>query len=935
VPPALARATRAVLAALLLAALVPLGPVASAQQARAATAAAPTTVTASTPVIVQDDASATVVVQAQGSAEKARTSESRGFAHADLQPTGRFVLAGDTLTFTVPETPTPVGYVISASGVYADLNDGESGASRPPSTDLPAGTSTVTAESDGMVYLVRTGAGEDVLVEVEGGRAQPVFVLGTTTADDLVEQLARWADSRFVIFVGERIYADMQRSQVDAVIVADADWDPEVMVTYWDLVIELANEAHGLRDDAVGVAVKSRPRVRAINPDTGAGWASAKDGVIAFQVDSGAGLTLLQAREGHDDWGLWHEVGHTYQNPEYKWEGMLEVQVNLYSAYIQSRLGMPTRYTSSSTAVRQARELFAQPVEDRARTGASHEVMFEQLRRAFGDAFWARVNQQYRVELATGRATITDDDEKVQHFIRTTSLVADRDLSEFFRQWGMPADATTLAAVADLPALTHELWTELDPDAMPLENLLDAYVVPTGSIGTVEVDLGTTTLADAEDVVQDLGSLGGTSAVHVAGSAVSTRAGLTGTAWVRLENDLGVSEVISASVAVRRGQGLTFRGLTYTGSDDTALTMALAADTGTLRMFSAGRVVHPYFSGTRYFSLELRAADGSTVTSAALDGEETPDDVAAVFDGQPYEDGQHLLTYHREPTRLNVYVDSVLQTSSSVATRAFLIQDGVLVEVDPSEVPEETEAAADPAEPEGPDGPTVPEGSGEAEDPAAPDEAEEPAAPEEAEDPAGADEPAVPDDTEGSAEPVDPAVPDAPSAPEDEGAAPGSAEGATGSAGSTGAGAADAETVEATEATSSDETVAGGTVTSGAGSATSSSGVSGRRATGSSTAPSAAEAGDLLTQDGTTTASADEPTVAPGVQDAPAAGDDGAVLAEEGTDRGLAAEQAAGGAGPVAPLGAAVGALLVVGGLLVVLLRRRASSATRRAGTTD
>ncbi|HEY0187901.1 MAG TPA: M60 family metallopeptidase [Cellulomonas sp.] len=646
-----------------------------------------------TPLLTHGDDSTEVLVRGQGAASAASDAEDRQYNHSDLQPTGRFVHAGDVLTFDIASADITVMYAVAASGSYSDLNDGVPGSNTPTGTVLPVGESTVTAQSDGLVSLISLTLGGEALVRVTGGEPQPVHVLGETTQDELTAQLDRWDDSRFVLFVGKRIFAEMQRSEVDTVRSEVATWDPEVMVTCWDQVVSLAAAAHGLSDDAVGVAHKWTQRMRAVNPDTGLAWASATGGVITFQVGSGAGQDLLRVLPGTNSWGVWHEVGHTFQNPEYRWEDMNEVQVNLYSAQIQSQLGISTRYTATSGAVQAAQALFAQPLEERSRSGSSHELMFEQLRHAFGDTFWSRVNQQYRIERAAGRAEITDDDEKVQHFIRTASAVADRDLSEFFRQWGMPADETTLAAVADLPAPTRTIWDTLVPADMVEENVLPAYVVPTAVLGDPDdVLLGQTTLPDAADLVLGLGSVGGTSTTRVIGSGVTTSArDLTGTVWVLLENDHGVRDLVATTATVLRGNGLTFGGLTY-GDSNSQLVLALEPGTGTLYTWSRGVAVHPNFSGELFLSLELRTADGATVVSGSVEGQETADAIAAAFSGVPYQDGRYLLVTHAEPSKLSLDVDGVLQANRTTTEQAFRIQDGRLVLVDASEVPQPTAA---------------------------------------------------------------------------------------------------------------------------------------------------------------------------------------------------------------------------------------------------
>lgn len=660
-----------------------------------ALATAPTTVGATTSAATApatreeldhgDTSSATDVTALPEPAAQALV-EGRYLQHSNLTPTGRFVRAGEQLTFDVAASGNPVGYAVVASGVYGDLNGGASGNRAPATTDLPAGTTGVTAASDGLVYLSSTGTAGSTHVRVTGGAPQPVFQLGTTTEADLDAQLTRWPDSRFVLLLGERVIGEFQRAEVDKAR-ANPTWNPERTVGYWDRGAELVAEAHGMDPAAGGVARPGGHRVRIINPDTGAGWASATHGVIVFQKDTGAGQHLLGALPGSDQWGLWHEIGHTYQNPAYRWDGMGEVTVNIYASYAQRHLGVPSRYTRTQDAVYRARNLHAQPVEQRAASGPSHEVMFEQLGRAFGDAFYPRLNQEYRVLAATGGDVPATDDRRKQHLIRTASHVSGYDLSEFFRQWGVPADDATLADVQSLHDLPSPIWTNLIPDAMPLVSDLPDYVLPTGSLdgtGLPEVTTGWTTAPEGwSDRVSGVGSLDGRTGARVEGAGVTAATG-TGHLWVQLANFAGVREALTTPLPTTRGNGATFRGL----SDHVALTLSLAPDTATWAVHSTSPWVHDSFRGQQYLSVELRAPDGVGLGAASVAGDQSARGVAAALHGLRYEEGQYLLVHHRHPARLDLFVDGARQQRATGQDQAFRVVGGRLQPVARGDVAE-------------------------------------------------------------------------------------------------------------------------------------------------------------------------------------------------------------------------------------------------------
>jgi hypothetical protein len=75
-------------------------------------------------------------------------------------------------------------------------------------------------------------------------------------------------------------------------------------------------------------------------------------------------------------------------------------------------------------------------------------VMYEQLRRALGDGFYARLHKFYRLH------PLMEDEggdrRAVQTFILRACIAANLDLRAFFERWGLPVDAGTHAAIGKL-----------------------------------------------------------------------------------------------------------------------------------------------------------------------------------------------------------------------------------------------------------------------------------------------------------------------------------------------------------------------------------------------------------------------------------------------------------------------------------------------------
>jgi len=624
-PPAAATSASAATAATLLSDAVPGGP-------------RPTSIRLS-----DDDASTTVLVHGLGSASQAQGRENRSMRHSDRQPTGRFASNGDTLTVTVPDDAPAMSIAIGLFGPHAAYNDGADRGQW--SSALTPGVNTITAPLDGMVHLTSTVEGGSADVIVEGGRPVPVFIAGQTTNEALRAEMTRLADAPFVQVIGDRFFGDFQTDATGTVIVRV---DMETRVAELDHAIEVTNRTYGLRDDGTGLARKSGHRIYVAAPDTGGGYASATHERVNFPVRTGAAGDLFRA-SADDQWGWWHEVGHTYQTPTFNWAGQGEVLVNLSPLHIQSSNGWPNRL---DRMVGGFDSFFAQPVEERVYMSEgslwTRLFLYDQLRRAFGDDFYPRVNQEYRVMRALGEQQPSGAEAQRQLFAVTTSRVADRDLSEYFRQWGFALDDETKAALAELPPLQNPIWENRLSTEPVVERAVPAYTVPVGALDAVDesVTLGQRALV-TPPTTRDLRDSDGAGEVEVLGTSLDAAGVGTGAGAARLTavNDTGVREVLSTPVTVTPGSSFQFRGR----QDRVVATLALEPTTDELRM-TAGTTytAHSDFGADEYVGATVYDARGREQSSFSIAGRDTAHAAAAAFDGTSVGEDWYITIRHRE-----------------------------------------------------------------------------------------------------------------------------------------------------------------------------------------------------------------------------------------------------------------------------------------------
>lgn len=621
----------------------------------------------------EDGTSTDVLVHGQGSAAAAQVRENRSYRHSDLQPTGRFVRKGDALTVEVPDGAPATSVRIGLYGRHQGLNGGAD-TTVGPATATPTGTTTVTASQDGMVYLQSTAEGGSAIVTVAGGEPVPTFVLGQTTDDDFAAQLQALPDAPMFEIVGERIFADLQ-----ARLRPHVQHDLTTRVTEWDDVVEITNHMHGLLDDATGSAAKSSHRVHVADPDSaGSGvFASAGSDRLNFPVSSGAGRTIL-ASPRWDQWGLWHELGHTYQTPAYNWGGQGEVAVNISALEVQLQKGWTSRLDRMQG---EFATFFSKPVDERryAQGGLwARLLMYDQLRRSFGPEFYPRLNQELRVMTTLGELQPRSDADKIDAFALTSARLADRDLTEFFRQWGLSVSPSVREAMSKLPPLEHAIWENRIEAEAEIENLLPAVGTPVGRVvDPGPVALGQRTLPTAP-VVEELGSTdGGT--VTVGAHHVQALDPGRGQVHVELVDARGQREVVSATVPVSLGEALRAEGR----DDRVVMWVSLVPAEGRLALLPRTTyAAHSSWAGSEYVGVELRSPDDAEALGTwSVRGDQNAHGVLAGVD-QHYEDGQILVVRHREArTRLERYADGTLVPARAATTQRFRIVGDRLIDL--------------------------------------------------------------------------------------------------------------------------------------------------------------------------------------------------------------------------------------------------------------
>ena len=588
-----------------------------------------------------DGSSTAVVARALGEQWQVRDLENRYMAHSDWQPVARYVRKGEGLSVAVldgaPSLTLGIGYLGPVAGQNGGSDVGIA------SFGLVSGRPTnVTADRDGVVFIRNTSTTTAAAITVSGGLPQPVWVRGSTTDPDFARQMSAFSAAPFVTFISTWVFADVQRR-----VVTSTSYSPSAHVDRLDDVFLRTAAVYGLDARATGLGRKQPGTVYITGPDSGGGYANASNGRLCFQVNTGASRDLL----AWSGWGHWHETGHTFQPTQYTWGNLVEVTVNISSLAVQEGWRQGNRLDESGNQSL-VRGFFAKPVasrnfdDARATSPFLPLFMFDQLRRAFGNGFYPRVSQSYRMARFLGEWLPGNDQEKRDVFALTTSKVADRNLGPFFEQWGVVLSSRVTAQIAAYPRLTTQPWTSTTSGSTTRERTL-TYDLPVGTITSpTSVALGATTSSSVE--VSSLRTLAGSSASVLRTGVLATTLGDgAGRVYAVCQAADGTQELLYRSVNVTLISGIQFAGL----GDRPVGWISLLPETGVFAAASTGRAAHVYFAGQAYYSITLRDASGVEIVSASVDGGADGSAVANALNGRAYRNGYRLTVSAKEPGR--------------------------------------------------------------------------------------------------------------------------------------------------------------------------------------------------------------------------------------------------------------------------------------------
>lgn len=588
----------------------------------------------------------------KGDVEEERVRLKQNFNLSANEPTGIYAKPNEEITIEIQGKESIKAFIGTRSYDVEGFKE----------FDLKPGKNVIKSPNGGILYFYNLNDSGEVTAKVEkGGSHFPLFILGKHTKTDWDEMLEKYKNPYAVELKGER---SLVTASYDAVKKHMGDTDPVELMKLHDKIIRMENSVAGLSEDGMGVAKSPSHYVQFVEKRI----PEKRDHMFATDYHTGyvpdVMNKILNTEElTKDGWGPWHEVGHLHQQEPWQWTGMGETTVNIYSLAVQTALGNKSRMEVDGR-YEKAFAYLNQPDEKKDFDKSDPLIMFWQLQLIYGDQFYPRLHQMYRVmsdadyPLLDSDQVITDR-EKKQLFIYMASKVSGQNLIPYFAKWGLHAESYTVEKVdkLQLPEPKNEIW--LSRDNAPIrEKQVKPYKVPYGeAVNTVpDVVIGTGSGEEldekkASELVQNLGEN-----VKVSGEIRWSKQE-TGKQIVYVEIIDENENVNSIPISVNGVYGDSMLFKTYWNTNSV---LTLQHKDKKFNATLVRNILEHSYRNQKYIGVTIYDANGNEKKSVSAEGHEGLKNFVKELDGMSFEYGDMIKVYHIQPQYLEWYDDNKL-----------------------------------------------------------------------------------------------------------------------------------------------------------------------------------------------------------------------------------------------------------------------------------
>ncbi|SFT14731.1 F5/8 type C domain-containing protein [Zhouia amylolytica] len=414
------------------------------------------------------DSIQTVIEKPSSDVENDRLGQGAGAS--DFVPTGFYLEPNATLTIETSEltSGTTNSKIQLGIGTYSRYSNKWN----PQWIALDWGVNTIQADAYGGVIWLRytnrqaeneTPTGQATVRFIDGFKRFPYYKHGITTQSEWHAMLNAYPNAPDVTLEGEHVYIVVSRNKA----IEFKDRDQDVLLDLTTQIMDIEDDISGL-DGSATIHKRNVHKILMTETDDPGTYMSATWYRTAYNDQGAVNYIINPDQLYQQGWGPWHELGHMHQQQAWKWDGLGEVTVNIYSLAVERAMGVTPSRLVSEGHWSEVKAFMSQEQRKRDFNGKGVSVwvklaMFHQLWLAFGDEFYQNLHKQTREDAPQ----VISTEEKMNYFMITACTVSGYNLTRFFQDWGFQfknAKATYNAiAELNLPEPPQDL-TQLSDD---------------------------------------------------------------------------------------------------------------------------------------------------------------------------------------------------------------------------------------------------------------------------------------------------------------------------------------------------------------------------------------------------------------------------------------------------------------------------------------
>lgn len=304
--------------------------------------------------------------------------------------------------------------------------------------------------------------------------------------------------------------------------------------------------------------------------------------------------------------------------------------------------------------------------------------ILEQLTYAYGNEFYKYVSQEYR---NLGNVSVPTDNDKQQMFMKVTSKVAHRDLTEFFVKWGLYPDEATQLEISAYPRLSVPIWNNIIYDKVE-DYKISSYTPPTGTVsGILDYTVGMdNSEIEIHDILTDIKNIDGDSSdikISVDSHHDFEESASVG---VVLENGKGLKNRIELPINYNFGNAIVFKAY----SNELRLLLTLQPFNHTIETFTNSQLTSQLDSGDmHYTTITLFDSDLKEVKKVEINSNQFPQDFISVLSDISYRDGMYIKVEMSKSGKLQLHNQRDIMMDFNEASKVewFLISNDELIHV--------------------------------------------------------------------------------------------------------------------------------------------------------------------------------------------------------------------------------------------------------------